>query len=162
MSLILNETGLRPDELHRLGWQDINFAAGRYGTVSVRFGKTDAARRTLSMTPKVRCILSGRHLGTRSQAAGWIFPAATEEGHVNHDSLKKAHAKALRLSKIQPLVIYSLRHTFATRIAPHVDAWTFCKIMGWASLSVAMKYIHPSEQRVLAAFGQPTSTALFG
>jgi len=43
---------------------------------------------------------------------------------------------------------------FATRIAPHVDAWTLCKIMGWASLSVAMRYVHPSEQRVLAAFHQ--------
>ena len=51
-------------------------------------------------------------------------------------------------------MIYSLRHTFATRIAPYVDAWTLCTIMGWASLSVAMKYIHPSEERVLAAFGQ--------
>jgi Phage integrase family/ATP dependent DNA ligase domain len=130
--------------------------------VSVRFGKTDAARRTLPMTPRVRCILSGRHVGARSPAAGWIFPAPTEEGHVNHDSLKKAHAKAIRLSKIQPFVIYSLRHTFATRIAPHVDAWTLCKIMGWASLSVAMKYIHPSEQRVLAAFGQQAELSMSG
>jgi hypothetical protein len=38
------------------------------------------------------------------------------------------------------------------RIAPHVDAWTLCKIMGWASLSVAMRYIHPSDGRALAAF----------
>ena len=37
--------------------------------------------------------------------------------------------------------VYSLRHSFATRIAPHVDAWTLCKIMGWASLSVAMTYV---------------------
>jgi hypothetical protein len=44
-----------------------------------------------------------------------------------------------------------LRHTFATRIAPHVDAWTLRKIMGWASLSVAMRYIHPSDERVLDA-----------
>jgi len=51
-------------------------------------------------------------------------------------------------------VIYSLRRAFATRIAPYVDAWTLCKIMGWASLSVAMKYSHPSDEHVLAAFGQ--------
>lgn len=162
VTVILNETGLRPDELHRLRWEDINFQAGRYGTVSVRFGKTDAARRTLPMTPKVRCILSARHVCAEIPASGWIFPAPTEEGHINHDSLKKAHAKALWLSKIQPFVIYSLRHTFATRIAPHVDAWTLCKIMGWASLSVAMKYIHPSEQRVLAAFGQQAESSTSG
>jgi integrase len=152
--VILNESGLRPDELHRLDWEDINFAAGGYGTLSVRFGKTDAARRTLPLTARVRCIFNARHVGAGSPASGWVWPAPTADGHINHDSLKKAHAKALRLSKIQPFVIYNLRHTFATRIALYVDAWTLCKIMGWASLSVAMKYIHPSEQRVLAAFGQ--------
>jgi hypothetical protein len=75
-------------------------------------------------------------------------------GHLEDSGLRKAHAKALRLSKVQPFVLYSFRHTFATCIAPHVDAWTLCKIMGWASLGVAMRYIHPSEERVLAAFGQ--------
>ena len=52
-------------------------------------------------------------------------------------------------------MIYSLRHTFATRLAtsPGMDVWTLCKIIGWSSLSVAMRYIRPSEDRVLAAFG---------
>jgi site-specific recombinase XerD len=53
---------------------------------------------------------------------------------------------------VRPFVLYSLRHSFATRIAPHVDAWTLCKVMGWSSLSVAMTYIHPSEDQVLDAF----------
>jgi hypothetical protein len=57
----------------------------------------------------------------------------------------------MRLSGVRPFVIYSTRHTFATRIAPRVDAWTLCKIMGWSSLSVAMRYIHPSDERVLGA-----------
>ena len=33
-----------------------------------------------------------------------------------------------------------------------MDAWSLCKIMGWSSLSVAMTYIHPSEDLVLEAF----------
>jgi hypothetical protein len=57
-------------------------------------------------------------------------------------------------SKVRPFLLYTLRHTFATRIAPHVDAWTLCKIMGWSSLSVAMRYIHPSEERVLEAIAR--------
>ncbi len=72
-------------------------------------------------------------------------------GHINHSTLKKSHARALKMSGVRPFVLYSLRHSFATRIAPHVDAWTLCKIMGWASLSVAMRYIHPSNERVLEA-----------
>jgi len=50
---------------------------------------------------------------------------------------------------VRPFVLYSLRHSFATKLASHVDAWTLCKIMGWSSLSVAMTYVHPSEDRVL-------------
>jgi len=89
VTVILNETGLRPDELHRLGWEDVNFAAGRYGALSVRFGKTDAARRTLPLTARVRCILSARHISAGSPQQGWVFPAPTADGHINHDSLKR-------------------------------------------------------------------------
>jgi hypothetical protein len=35
---------------------------------------------------------------------------------------------------------------------PAVDAWTLCKIMGWASLSVAMTYIHPDEEKLEGVF----------
>jgi integrase len=75
---------------------------------------------------------------------GYVWPAPTKSGHIDHSTLKKPHGRALKLSGVRPFVLYSLRHSFATRLAPHVDAWTFCKIMGWASLSVAMRYIHPS------------------
>lgn len=83
---------------------------------------------------------------------GWIWPAPTKSGHIEHSTLKKQHRRALQLSGVRPFVLYSLRHSFATRIAPRVDAWTLCKIMGWSSLSVAMTYINPSEDRVLDAF----------
>jgi integrase len=154
VATILNDTGLRPDELHRLGWEDISFVNGRYGALAVRYGKTAAARRTLPMTPRVRCILEARWLSASKPTAGWIFPARTHTGHITHSSLRKQHLTALRRSKVESFLLYSLRHTFATRIAPHVDAWTLCKIMGWCSLAVAMRYIHPDEDRVLAAFGQ--------
>ena len=126
--------------------------------LSVRFGKTAAARRTLPLTAKVRCILSARHVSAGSPVRGYVFPAPTKSSHLEDSGLRKAHAKALRLSKVPAFMLYSFRHTFATRIATRiaerVDAWTLCKIMGWASLSVAMRYIHPDEKRVLAAFGQ--------
>ena len=75
--------------LNRLGWKDVNFAAGRYGTLFVRFGKTDAARRQLPLTARVRCILSARHISAGSPQQGWVFPAPTADGHINHDSLKR-------------------------------------------------------------------------
>lgn len=135
----------------------LNKALSHHSALSVGYGKTDAARRTLPMTPRVRCILEARWLGAGKPTSGWVFPVkASKSGHITHSSLKKAHAKALKLSKVEPFVIYSLRHTLATRLAtpPGMDAWTLGKIMGWSSLAVAMRYIHPSEQRVLDVFEQ--------
>ena len=157
VAVVLNDTGLRPDECHRLDWTDITFVNGRHGKLRVRYGKSKAARRELPLTARLRAVLEARHVSAGAPANGWIFPAPTKSGHINHSTLKKQHTKALRLSKLSPFVIYSLRHTFATRLAtsPGMDAWTLCRIMGWSSLSVAMRYIHPSEDRVLAAFAEP-------
>ena len=131
-----------------------------------RSGYGQAARQNfpcqslLPLTAKVRCILAARHVAADSPSSGWVFPSdESESGHINHSTLRKPHGKALRLSTVPEFVLYSLRHSFATRIAPHVDAWTLCKIMGWSSLSVAMRYIHPSEDRVLAAFESHGLTA---
>jgi integrase len=156
VATILHDSGLRPDELHRLCWEDINFQGGRNGALSVRSGKTAAARRTLPMTARVRRILEERWLNADKSTVGWVFPAPSKTGHITHSSLKKAHPKAVKLSAAEPFLLYSLRHTFATRLAtsPGMDAWTLCKIMGWSSLAVAMRYIHPDENKVLEAFGQ--------
>ncbi len=149
---ILFESGLRPEECHRLEWPDISFAEGRHGSLLVRRGKTDAARRKLPLTRTVRAVLETRWQGAGSPETGFVFPAPTRCRHMDHSTLKKQHRRAVRSSGVQPFVIYSLRHSFATRIAPHVDAWTLCKIMGWSSLAVAMTYIHANEKNVLAAF----------
>jgi integrase len=153
VATILHDSGLRPDELHRLCWEDINFQGGRIGALSVRSGKTAATRRTLPMTARVRRILEARWLNADKSTVGWVFPAPSKTGHITHSSLKKAHAKAVKLSAAEPFLLYSLRHTFATRLAtsPGMDAWTLYKIMGWSSLAVAMRYIHPDENKALEA-----------
>jgi integrase len=155
VAAVLHDTGLRPDETHRLDWADITLANGRHGKLRVRCGKTKAARRELPLMPRLHSVLERRWHNAEQPMEGWVFPGPTKSGHINHSSLKKQHLKALRLAGVRPFLLYSLRHSFATRIAPHVDAWTLCKIMGWSSLSVAMTYIHPSEDRVLAAFAEP-------
>ena len=50
MAAVLADAGLRPDECHRLRWEDITWANGRNGTMLVNQGKTAAARRVLPMT----------------------------------------------------------------------------------------------------------------
>jgi hypothetical protein len=70
----------------------MNFDSGRYGMLSVCFGKpgkSNAARRTLPMTARVRCILEARHVKAGSpDPSGWLFPTSnSKSGHITHSTL---------------------------------------------------------------------------
>jgi integrase len=152
---VLADTGLRPDECHRLRWEEVTWGNGRNGTLLVSRGKTAASRRVLPMTPRARTILENRWLAAGRPSVGWIWPAPTKAGHVNHSSVKKQHAKALRLSGVRPFVLYSLRHTFLTRLGESgCDAWTLARVAGHSSVAISSRYVHPSEDAVLAAISR--------
>jgi len=159
---VLVDTGMRPDECFRLRWESITWVNGRYGTLLVTHGKTAAARRVLPMTPRVRGILEGRWDGAGKPVEGWVWVAPTWSGHVESSSLKKQHAKAFQTiaeeaakrneKAVRPFVLYSLRHTFLTRLGESgCDAWTLARIAGHSSIGISTRYVHPSEDAVLAA-----------
>ena len=96
---------------------------------------------------------------------GLVWPAPTRSGHVDHSSLKKQHARAFRtanaeakknrVAPITPFVLYSFRHTFLTRLGQSgCDAWTLARIAGHSSIAISSRYVHPSEDAVLAAFSR--------
>jgi integrase len=155
IAAILLDTGLRPEECFRLRWESITWFNGRHGTLLVTHGKTAAARRVLPMTPRVRNLLENRWLVAARPAEGWVWSATTRSGHVEGSSLKKQHAKALRLSGARPFVLYSLRHTFLTRLGESgCDAWTLARIAGHSSIAMSTRYVHPSEDAVLNAMSR--------
>lgn len=149
---VLVETGLRPEECFRLQWEALTWSNGRHGSLLVTHGKTAAARRVLPMTPRVRAVLESRWDGAGNRMEGWVWPAPTCSGHLEGSSIKKQHAKALKASTVRPFVLYSLRHTFLTRLGESgCDAWTLARIAGHSSIAMSMRYVHPSEDAVLAA-----------
>jgi integrase len=155
VATVLVDTGLRPEECYRLVWDSITWANGRNGTLLVTHGKTKAARRMLPMTPRVRHILETRWNATRRPLDGYVWPAPTKTGHLEPSGLKKQHGKAVRLSKVRPFVLYSLRHTFLTRLGQSgCDVWTLARIAGHSSIGISARYVHPSEDAVLQAMAQ--------
>jgi integrase len=81
-----------------------------------------------------------------------VWPAPTRSGHLEASSIKKQHAKAFKHSKVRPFVLYSLRHTFLTRLGESgCDAWTLARIAGHSSVAMSTRYVHPSENAFLAA-----------
>jgi integrase len=155
VATVLVDTGLRPEECSRLLWESITWANGRNGTLLVTHGKTKAARRMLPMTPRVRALLQARWEAAGRPATGWVWPAPTKSGHIEPSSLKKQHRKAVKLSRVRPFVLYSLRHTFLTRLgASGCDVWTLARIAGHGSIAISARYVHPSEDAVLTAMSR--------
>jgi integrase len=162
IAAVLVDTGLRPEECFRLQWDSFTWSNARYGTLLVTHGKTAAARRLLPMTPRVRTILETRWERAGKPAEGWVWPAPTRSGHVGSSSLKKQHAKAFKIvakeaaknnqKPVRPFVLYSLRHTFLTRLGESgCDAWTLARIAGHSSITMSTRYVHPSGDAVIAA-----------
>ena len=155
VATVLLDSGLRPEECHRLLWESVTWVNGRHGTFLVTHGKTKAARRMLPMTPRVRALLDARWEAAGRPLDGWVWPAPTRSGHLEPSSLKKQHAKALELSKVRPFVLYTLRHTFLTRLgASGCDVWTLARIAGHSSIAISSRYVHPSEDSVLTAMSR--------
>lgn len=133
VALIMLDCGLRPEEVHRLKHEQI-----KDGKVVVFFGKGGASRRTIELTSRINTALS--KLGKDDD---YVFPAPTKTGHINEDSLKKKHAKAIRLSALPKFVVYSLRHTCITRWAQAgIDVAALKYLAGHRSISTTMKYVH--------------------
>lgn len=116
VTTVLVDTGVRPEECNGLLWDSITWENGRNGTLLVTHGKTKAARRMLPMTPRVRAQLETCWEAAGRPSEGYVWPAPTTSGHIEPSSVKKHHAKALRLSNARPFVLYSSRHTFLTRL----------------------------------------------
>lgn len=165
LSVVLADTGLRPEEAFRLRWESITWTNGRHGTLLVTSGKTAAARRVIPLTPRVRMTLETLWDGAEKPVEGWVWPAETRSGHIESSSVRMQHAEAfdtikaeaiLRSRKpVRPFVLYAFRHTFLTRLGESgVDTWTLARIAGHSSIAISSRYVHPSEDAVLNAISR--------
>jgi integrase len=155
VATVLVDSGLRPEECFRLRWEYINFVNGRYGTMLVPHGKTPSARRVIPMTRRVRSVLELQSEQVGKPEDGWVFPANTKSGHVEPSTLRSQHRNALKLSNVRPFVLYTLRHTFLTRLGESgCDVWTLARIAGHSTIAISARYVHPSEDAILCALSR--------
>jgi integrase len=152
IATVLIDSGLRPEECFRLRWDYVNFVNGRHGTILVPHGKTPSARRVVPMTPRVRSSVETRWINAGRPDEGWVFPSETQSGHVEPSTLRSQHRNALRASGVRQFVLYTLRHTFLTRLGESgCDVWTLARIAGHSTIGISARYVHPSEDAVLSA-----------
>jgi integrase len=165
IATILVDSGMRPEECFRLRWEAIAWVNGRHGSMMVTHGKTAAARRMLPMTPRVRTVLQSHWVRAGKPVQGFVWPTPTASGHVEPSTLKKQHVRTFRTlaeqaaennqEPMRPFVLYSLRHTFLTRLGESgCNVWTLARIAGHSSIAVSARYVHPSEDAVFSALAQ--------
>jgi hypothetical protein len=111
---------------------------------SVRFASTIKLSLVICRVQRLFAgLVTARH-------QGFVWAAPAKSGHIEPSSLKKQHATALRVCKVRPFVLYSLRHTFLTRLGQSgCDVWTLARIAGHSSIAISARYVHPSEDAVL-------------
>lgn len=142
VAMMMFHTGLRPSEVFNLRKEDLDFANGK---IRITSGKTDAAKRRLTMSDEVRRILTVRFDSAKGDL---LFP-----GGKNADQdkplvkLTNAHLKAIERAGLKPFRLYDLRHTFATHLTQSgVDLMTVKAILGHSRLEMVQRYSHPTEQ----------------
>jgi integrase len=143
-AMILMDCGLRPEECFRLRWADV-----RDGALYILSGKTENARRKIPLSTRLQAILDMRREVTGSE---WVFPAPTRSGHIEPSSLKKPHHKACKAAKLEPIPLYTFRHTCLTRwAASGMDPWTLAHLAGHGDMSITRRYVHPQEHTIREA-----------
>jgi len=139
-TLMLNQ-GCRPEELRALQQPSIDLEGG---TLTITGGKSDAARRTLRLTAASRFVLSAR----LQEPGKWVFPSRRQPGrHIGqHQRLWKSVVKR---AKLDGLVMYDLRHTFATRCVERgVELPELMAILGHGNLRSIMRYVHIRQKHM--------------
>lgn len=158
-AIVACDSGLRPEELLPLLWPNVDLAsrpATPNGVLHVRgWGKSDAAIRSVPLTPRAQDVLQRRWKAaeTKARKSAFVFPGAGKSGHIV--SLQHPHEQAIEKAKIKPYFeFYCWRHTFGSRCAmAGVDKFALCKLMGHSKPSVTERYyIHVTTEHVAAGF----------
>lgn len=137
-------TGMRPEEVLDLHPQDVNLDAN---SVTVRKGKSNAAKRTIGMSEEAREVLARRMAGKRLDARLFVGKRGSVGDNLLN-SLDKTHLKLVKKLKLH-FVIYELRHTFATRLAMRgCPLPTLAAILGHGNLASLRRYVHVQQASI--------------
>jgi integrase len=151
-SIIIQDAGMRPDEVFRIRIENIDFVQRR---IFNPFGKTKAARRYVPMSERMIGPLLIRCAG---RSEGWLFPSARARGgHLT--TVAKQFREARKVAGLpSSLVLYCARHAFGTAAYEGTgNLAVIMKVMGHKDVRTAMRYQHPLLDPVREAIDQRNS-----
>jgi integrase len=112
------------------------------------------ARRNVSMTGRVKAILSARHIAAGKPNSGFVFVRrgkAMDKSAVPYSTIDTQHDRVLKDMEFR-FRIYDFRHTFLTRLGQSgADAFTIMRVAGHGSIAISQRYVHPTPERLESA-----------
>jgi integrase len=149
--LVCHDSGMRPDEVISLRWDDILW---NKSLIFVREGKTRKSTRHVPLSDRVRDALRVRAQRAKSE---WVFPSKqSKSGHIGHTAIEKPFRKARRDAKLpKELVLYSARHSFATDLLDRTgNLKLVMDVLGHESVTTTQKYLHPALKNIAEVVNQ--------
>jgi integrase len=143
---LLLGSGMRLGEACALDWGDVDLAAG---TVSIRRGKTKAARRTVPLPGFVVLALKAHHLRAgRPPKSAPVFTGDRNGTRLRADVATHRFPRLLERAGLRRMRVHDLRHGTATLLlARGVPMRTIADMLGHANPSItANVYAHVSAE----------------
>jgi integrase len=178
----LVDTGLRPGEFaglhhHRIrgGWIAVADVLNDKGRAIKSRPKDEDARevpltsRALEileewkevMPPNIGCGIP--HLNGKACRSDLVF-RQHNGSPLSLTSFRDVLTRALTKAQIGDGTVYSLRHTYGSRLAEHgIDAFEISRLMGHEDVNQSLTYVHrtaAARGRILAALGDRSATGL--
>jgi integrase len=136
--VILQDTGMRPNEVYPMRIENIHWNENR---IWIPEGKTKSSRRYVGMSDRMKKMLS---VWCSGRTEGWVFPSPrSKSGHL--ESITKGFAAARARAGVDPSIVpYSARHTFGTQMLEATgNVFAVSKAMGHADIKSMEPYQHP-------------------
>ncbi len=144
IAILVVDAGMRPNEVFAIRAENVH-TKERY--VFIPGGKTRFARRNVLLTERALEVIKRRLALTRGV---YLFPHRIDPDRPmticrGHQGLIKRLGLNFRL--------YDFRHTFGSRMAmAGVDLPTLKELMGHSSITLTMRYVHPTPEHKREAF----------
>ena len=147
--------GLRRGELLALQWDDLNLGTGELrisrqvsrvrGKLTVSHPKTDAALRTMVLSP---AVMQQMRRYRKQVDSRWIFPSPKKEDAPRDPAaVRKLLSRVLKRAQCPKARFHDFRHTFVTTALEYgMDVKTLSAVVGYRSSSTTLNvYTHVTK-----------------
>lgn len=137
--LLALETGMRQSELLRMEWSDYN----KHRRL-IHLDKTKSGDpRDVPLSTAAVGVLAAL---PQPLKGGRIFP-------VSQDRLIRGVREACTTAGLVDLKFHDLRHEAASRLAEKLSVHELCKMLGWKTIQMALRYYHPRAEDLARKLG---------